>query len=339
MKLLINTFSFLLILFFITILPCQAQDESDGYAIVVHGGSGNISENDLPPQLQGLYHEALDEALSAAQQILENGGTSLDAVEQAIWVLEDNSLFNAGKGAVFNIDGNNELDASFMCGKTHNAGAVTAVTTIKNPVSAARKVMEVSPHVFLSGKGAEIFAFEQGLEIVDPGYFFDQKRWDQYQDYIRKKVDQQGYEPFNTPGFVFGTVGAVAIDVHGNIAAATSTGGMTGKQYGRIGDSPVIGAGTYADNQSCGVSATGHGEFFIRNVVGHDIAARVKYGNQSLQEASSIVIHDIIRGKHDANGGIIAIDKAGNIVMEFNTTVMFRGFINKEGEKETAIFK
>jgi L-asparaginase / beta-aspartyl-peptidase len=251
-------------------------------------------------------------------------------------ILEDSPLFNAGRGAVFNIEGKNELDASIMCGETLNAGAVSGITNIKNPVSAARKVMENSPHVFLSGKGAETFSYEQGLEVVDPSYFFDQRRWEQYREYLRSSVNRSRSSLDHE--VKMGTVGAVALDKEGNIAAATSTGGMTGKRYGRIGDSPIIGAGNYANNKSCGVSATGHGEFFIRNMVAHDISARILYKGQTLEEAATEVIQVNLK-EQGANGGIIAIDKDGNIVMEFNTTAMFRGFVNSAGEKGAWIFK
>ena len=309
---------------------------SNPYAVVIHGGAGNIAPESLTDTQIEEYNNKLAEALMAAEEILSNGGNSLDAVETAARILEDSPLFNAGRGSVFTIDGKNELDASIMCGQTHNAGAVAGVTTVKNPISAARKVMENSPHVLLTGKGAETFAFEQGLEIVDPGYFFDQRRWNQYREFIRRNIHQnRGYMDEEIK---MGTVGAVALDMHGNIAAATSTGGMIGKRYGRIGDSPIIGAGNYASNLTCGVSATGHGEYFIRNVVAYDISARMKYKGQSLAEAAHFVIQEKLR-EQDANGGIIAIDKDGNVVMEFNTTAMFRGFVKSTGEKGVWIFQ
>ncbi|MFW5758283.1 MAG: isoaspartyl peptidase/L-asparaginase family protein [Bacteroidota bacterium] len=323
----------------ISIFSATAQNN---FALVIHGGAGHVSEENLTDSMQQQYHTTLGLALKAGEDILKNNGTSLDAVEAAIKILEDSPLFNAGKGAVFNLEGKNELDASVMCGMTLNAGAVAGITNIKNPVSAARKVMENSPHVLLTGKGAETFAYEQGLEIVDPDYFFDTKRWNQYRHFLKNRVKNPDRSNLDTndhwQDYKLGTVGAVALDQQGNIAAATSTGGMTGKQYGRIGDSPIIGAGTYADNASCGVSATGHGEFFIRNVVAHDIAARVKYNNQTLEESAEEVINKIL-AEQQANGGIIAIDKEGNIVMKFNTPTMFRGYITLEGEKGTAIFK
>ncbi len=322
--------------FLILLISVAVAQENGKYALVIHGGAGNIARESISEQQEEEYLNKLAEALKIGEEILSGGGSSLDAVEAVVKVLEDSPLFNAGKGAVFNIEGKNELDASIMCGRTHNAGAVTGLTTIKNPISAARVVMENSPHVFLSGKGAETFAYENGLEVVDPGYFFDQRRWDQYRQHIRDNVNRRrGYRDENLK---LGTVGAVALDMEGNIAAATSTGGMTGKRYGRIGDSPIIGAGNYASNLSCGVSATGHGEFFIRNMVAYDIAARMHYGGQSLQDAAREVIN-VNLVEQDANGGIIAIDKDGNIVMEFNTTAMFRGSLTSEGEREVRIFE
>lgn len=305
------------------------------YALVIHGGAGNIARESLNEQQVQEYNDKLAEALMAGEDILKAGGSSMDAVEAVVRILEDSHLFNAGKGAVFTIEGKNELDASIMCGQTHNAGAVAGITTVKNPITAARRVMENSPHVLLTGKGAETFAYEQGLEIVDPSYFFDQRRWDQYREHVRNQRNRErGALDENVK---MGTVGAVALDREGNIAAATSTGGMVGKRYGRIGDSPLIGAGNYASNLSCGVSATGHGEFFIRNMVAYDIAARMAYKGQSLQDAATEVIN-VNLVEQGANGGIIAIDKEGNVVMEFNTTAMFRGFLNSKGEKGVYIW-
>jgi L-asparaginase / beta-aspartyl-peptidase len=312
---------------------------SDTYALVIHGGAGIVAPESLTPEQQSEYLNALALALKTGGDILSAGGTSLDAVEAVVRQLEDSPLFNAGKGAVFNIDGKNEHDASIMCGATNNAGAVAGLSTVKNPISASRKVMENSPHVMLTGKSAELFAYEHGLEIVEPDYFFDQRRWEQYREFIRNNVNnKRSSNDLYDADSKMGTVGAVALDIHGNLAAATSTGGMTGKYPGRIGDSPIIGAGNYASNLSCGVSATGHGEFFIRNLVAYDIAARMLYKEQSLQSAASFVIQTKLV-EQSANGGVIAIDKDGNIVMEFNTTAMFRGYLNSKGEKGVAIFK
>jgi L-asparaginase / beta-aspartyl-peptidase len=309
------------------------------YALVIHGGAGVINPESLTQDQQSEYLNTLALALKLGDEILQKGGTSLDAVEAVVRFLEDSPLFNAGKGAVFNIDGKNEHDASIMCGATNNAGSVAGLSTVKNPISAARKVMENSPHVMLTGKSAELFAYQHGVEIVEPGYFFDQRRWDQYREFIRNNVNsKRSSNDLYDADMKMGTVGAVALDIHGNLAAATSTGGMTGKYPGRIGDSPIIGAGNYASNLSCGVSATGHGEFFIRNLVAYDIAARMLYKNESLQSAATYVIQNKLV-EQNANGGIIAIDKDGNIVMEFNTTAMFRGYLNSKGEKGVWIFK
>jgi L-asparaginase / beta-aspartyl-peptidase len=304
------------------------------FTLVIHGGSGNIAKESLTANEIIAYEIELALALKKGEKMLRDGADALDVVVEVVKMLEDSPLFNAGKGAVFNIEGRNELDASIMCGKTINAGAVAGVTNIKNPIEAARKVMENSPHVMLIGKGAEQFAFEQGLRIVDPSYFFDQKRWDQYREVIRKS---QGSLDNNHEELKMGTVGAVALDVHGNMAAATSTGGMVAKKYGRVGDSPIIGAGTYAENGVCAVSATGHGEYFIRNVVAYDIAAKVKYSGISIVDAANEIVN-IKLAELKANGGIIAVDKDGNVAMIFNTTAMFRGFIKNTGESLVRIF-
>lgn len=296
------------------------------WAIVVHGGAGFMNPETLTDEKQAEYNERLTAALLAGGEILENGGSSLDAVEAAIRLLEDCPLFNAGKGAVFNADGVNELDASIMDGKTLNAGAVANVTTIKNPISAARKVMEDSSHVMLIKEGAEKFAREQGLEIVDPSWFFTQGSWDALQRAKENELKEKT-----------GTVGCVALDKAGNIAAGTSTGGMTNKKFGRVGDAPIIGAGTYADNSTCGVSATGHGEFFIRNVVAYDISARMKYLNEPLDTAANDIINNKLKAM-GANGGVIAMDKNGNIAMPFNTSAMFRGYLKAGETPRTFIF-
>ncbi|MBW6497539.1 MAG: isoaspartyl peptidase/L-asparaginase [Bacteroidales bacterium] len=305
------------------------------YALVIHGGSGNISRERMSPEREAAYLAKLSEALEAGEAILKTGGSSMDAVVAAIMILEDSPLFNAGKGAVFNFEGRNELDASIMDGKTLQAGAVAGITNIKNPITAARKVMENSPHVMLTGRGAEQFAFEEGLEAVDPSYFFDQTRWDQYREFLRGNTQLRG---ITNPDMKMGTVGAVALDLNGNLAAATSTGGMTGKRFGRIGDSPIIGAGTYANNEACAVSATGHGEYFIRNVVAYDIAAQMMYAGKSLEEAANENVLQKLK-EQGGNGGIIAVDRHGNVAMPFNTTGMFRGYIKSTGETEVNIFE
>ena len=304
---------------------CELNTEVENkpqWAIVIHGGAGTILKKNLTSETEKLYNQKLNEALEAGSVVLENGGTSLDAVTAAITTMEDSPLFNAGKGAVFTAEGKNEMDASIMDGSNINAGAVAGVQTIKNPILAAREVMENSKHVMLQGEGADIFAKEHGLEIEDSSYFFTERRWESF-----KKVNKNK----------FGTVGAVALDIHGNLAAGTSTGGMTNKMKGRVGDSPIIGAGTYADNNSCAVSATGHGEYFIRNVVAYDIAALMKYSGVSLKEASNYVIMKKLKGQN-AEGGIIALDKDGNFVMTFNTKGMYRGYKNSNGFGEVLIY-
>jgi len=319
---------------FVVLVLSRGFLAAGNYVLVIHGGAGNIERETITAERQQEFYDKLQEALEAGQSILRDGGTSLDAVVAAVVVLEDSPLFNAGRGAVFTFDGTNELDASIMDGSTLNAGAVAGITNVKNPILAARKVMENSPHVFLTGRGAEQFSFEQGLEIVDPSYFFDQRRWDQFRRLHGERFQLRGQIEEEQ---MRGTVGAVALDTHGNLAAATSTGGMVGKRSGRVGDSPIIGAGTYANNLTCAVSATGHGEYFIRNVVAFDISARMLYGGQSLDDAASYVIKERLK-KQGANGGVIAVDKHGNISMPFNTTAMFRGFVKSTGETEVKIF-
>lgn len=308
-----------------------ANGQSAGYALVIHGGAGNISPENTPPQVAESFRTELEKVLHVGDSILANNGSSLDAVEACIRMMEDCPLFNAGKGAVFNAEGRNELDASIMDGKTHLAGAVAGVTIIRNPISAARAVMEKSQHVMLTGKGAETFAIEQGLETVSPSYFYTEKRWN---DYLKVKNREDSLRHENEK---HGTVGCVALDKSGNLAAGTSTGGMTFKKYGRVGDSPVIGAGTYADNQTSAVSATGHGEFFIRNVVAYDISALMKYKGFSLKDAADEVIMHKLK-EQGGSGGVIAIDKNGNIAMPFNTAGMFRGYVKESGEKKVEMF-
>jgi beta-aspartyl-peptidase (threonine type) len=310
--------------------PVQEIQKSE-WVIVIHGGAGNLNPEDFTAEKDKPYLDKLTEALETGAKILESDGSSLDAVVATINILEDSPLFNAGKGAVFNADGVNELDASIMDGKTLNAGAVAGVTTIKNPINAARLVMEKSGHVMLIKDGAEKFALENGLQMVDPSYFFTEKRWKNLQE--AKQREQKKLEDQTKKG---GTVGCAALDKMGNLAAGTSTGGMTNKKYGRVGDSPIIGAGTYANNQSCAVSATGHGEYFIRNVVAYDISARILYRNETLEYAADQVIKRL--KSQGGNGGVIALDKDGNIAMPFNTTGMFRGFYKAGGKPEVHIF-
>lgn len=326
---------------------CERQEKKDSgknkapgpITLVIHGGAGAIKQENMTPERETQYREALMLALEAGFEVLENGGKSTDAVIASIKVMEDSPLFNAGKGAVFTNEGKNELDASIMDGSNLMAGAVAGVTTIKNPITAAHAVMTKSEHVMMAGPGAEKFAAEQGLEIVDPSYFFDSLRYEQLQ---RAKQREGGKEaalidPYSKDR-KFGTVGCVALDQLGNIAAGTSTGGMTNKRYGRVGDAPIIGAGTYANNKTCGVSATGHGEYFIRLTVARDIASLMEYAGYTLQQASDTVIHQKLK-KLGGNGGIVALDRQGNVSMTFNSEGMYRGYIKKKGEGKTFIYK
>ncbi len=314
------------------------------FALVIHGGAGTILKKNMTPEKEKAYKEKLEEAIKIGYNILKNGGKSIDAVEQTIHVLENSPLFNAGKGAVFTHEETNELDASIMTGNNLNAGSVAGVTDIKNPITLARKVMENSDHVMLSGKGASIFAKEQGLEIVDPKYFFTEKRFNSLQrvkEKMKAELDHDGKSAFYDPVIKdskFGTVGCVALDKEGNITAGTSTGGMTNKRWNRIGDAPIIGSGTYANNATCGVSSTGWGEYFIRAQVAHDISALMDYKGLSLKEAATEVIQNKLT-KLGGTGGIIAVDKNGNMVFEFNTAGMYRASMNAEGEVDVKIYK
>jgi beta-aspartyl-peptidase (threonine type) len=310
-------------------------------AIVVHGGAGVINRAEMSSEREARYRAGLEAARDAGYAVLERGGSSLDAVTAAVRTLEDDSQFNAGKGAVLNHDGVAELDSSIMDGKTLQAGAVAGLKHVKNPIELARAVMEKSPHVMLVGNGAEDFALEQGMVLVPNSYFRTEQRLRQLEralkDEKEKTTQKTSAVTASWPVGTSGTVGAVALDRNGNLAAATSTGGMTNKRAGRVGDSPIIGAGTYANNASCAVSATGDGEFFIRSVVAHDICAIVQYKNVSLEEAAREVIHQKIEGLH-ATGGVIALDKAGHIVMDFNSDGMFRASRDSRGRKDFAIY-
>ncbi|WYX00937.1 isoaspartyl peptidase/L-asparaginase [Proteus vulgaris] len=313
--------------------------------LVIHGGAGTITKDTITPEQEKEYKEKLTEALNAGYAVLNSGGTSIEAVQKSINVMEDSPLFNAGKGAVFTHDGRNELDASVMDGKTRNAGAVAGVTTVKNPINAAIAVMEKSPHVLMVSNGADLFAKEQGLTIVDPSYFRTEHRWQQLQKAIEKEqvvLDHDGKTAalFIDPmmyDYKYGTVGAVALDQHGNLAAGTSTGGMTNKRYGRVGDSPIIGAGNYADNETVAVSATGSGEMFIRTLTAFNIAAQVKYQNLPLEKAAQNALDEVkaING----SGGVIVLDKSGNYTMSFNSEGMYRGTIGNDGKPVVAIYK
>lgn len=321
----------------------QKKELNQPIAIVIHGGAGTILKKNMTPELEKEYKEVMERALTKGYEVLKNGGSAVDAVETAIKILEDSPLFNAGKGSVFTNEETNEMDASIMDGKSLNAGAVAGVKTIKNPITAARLVMEQSPHVMLAGDGADQYAKEKGLEIVKPEYFFNQKRYDQLKSIksseeikLDHSEDEEGFNPLQNDS-KFGTVGCVALDREGNIAAGTSTGGMTNKKHGRIGDSPIIGAGTYA-NEQVGVSCTGHGEYFIRYTVAYDLAALMKYKQMTLQEAANTVIFKKLL-PNNGSGGLIALDKDGNIAMPFNTAGMYRGFIDVNGNLTIQIFK
>ena len=316
-------------------------------AIVIHGGAGTILKANMTEETEAAYRAKLEEALQAGHAVLAGGGAALDAVIAAIQVMEDSELFNAGKGAVFTSEGTNELDASIMDGATRNSGAVAGVKRVKSPIALARVVMEQSPHVMMAGAGAETYAEENGLEMVDNSYFYTERRFRSLQRAQESEAEATSSLPFDESvqfdlplspnGDKFGTVGAVALDASGNIAAGTSTGGMTNKKFGRIGDAPIIGAGTYADNRTAGISATGHGEYFIRGVVAHDIASRIDYAGEDLNTAANTVIMDKL-GELGGTGGIIALDRTGAIAMPFNTEGMYRGYIDVDGNMQILIY-
>jgi beta-aspartyl-peptidase (threonine type) len=303
------------------------------FGIVIHGGAGTLPRAEMSGDAERRYRAALGEAIDAGYAVLQDGGTSLDAVTRAVVLLEDNPLFNAGRGSVFTLDGRNELDASIMDGRTLKAGAVCGLTRIRNPVELARAVMERSEHVMLAGAGAEEFASSQGFSFVPQSYFSTAERWQQLERIRRGEIGLSGHTISHV-----GTVGAVALDAHGHVAAATSTGGMTGKRFQRIGDSPIIGAGTYADDRSCAVSATGHGEIFIRAAVAHDICARVRFGGRSVGEAARQVIFGELPAL-GGEGGVIAIDAQGEIAMEFNSEGMFRASRKTGEETRIAVYR
>ncbi|MBD0823208.1 isoaspartyl peptidase/L-asparaginase family protein [Aestuariibaculum marinum] len=309
--------------------------EAPTFSIVIHGGAGTILKKNMSPEKEAHYKAKLEEAIKVGYHILKDGGSSLDAVQKTINVLEDSPLFNAGKGAVFTNAGTNEHDASIMDGKTLNAGASAGTKTIKNPINLARAIMEHSPHVMLSGNGAEQFATEQGLHIVDSTYFYTENRFNSLQKV--KASEQVAFYDDTIKDSKFGTVGCAALDKNGNLAAGTSTGGMTNKRWGRIGDSPIIGAGTYANNNTCAISCTGWGEFFIRSVVAHDISALMEYKGLSIEEAAKEVIQNKVPAL-GGDGGIIGVDRHGNIAMEFNTAGMYRATMNDNGELYIGIY-
>ena len=319
--------------------PAQSLSmKQNRIGLVIHGGAGTIERKTMSPEREREYRAGLENALRAGYDILKRGGSSLDATEAAVRVLEDDPHFNAGKGAVFTSAGTNELDAAIMDGRTLKAGAVAELKHIKNPISLARMVMEKSPHLFLVGDGAEKFAQEHGVTLVDQKYFFTQERWDALQRIkgAEKGGASGGKRYIISDQDLHGTVGAVALDQNGGLAVATSTGGMTNKRSGRVGDSPIIGGGTYADG-SCAVSCTGDGEYFIRATAARNVAALMEYRGKKLQEAAQMVIDEI--GKLGGTGGLIAIDKNGNIALPFNTSGMYRGYADADGKFVIEIYK
>jgi len=331
------------------IIFCQQRTQLNSkFVLVIHGGAGTILKSEMSAENESAYKNALAIALQTGYDTLKKGGSALDAVEMAIRTMEDSPLFNAGKGSVFTNEGKNEMDAAIMNGKTLSAGAVAGVTTIKNPVSAARAVMEKSAHVMMVSKGAEQFAKSEGLEIVDPSYFYTERAWKglmkaKEEDSIkalkgeRKKAPGALKQPLNSDD-KYGTVGAVALDRYGNLAAATSTGGMTNKKFGRVGDSPVIGAGTYANNATCAISCTGWGEYFIRLVMAKTISDMMEFKNYSLTKAADEMIMKKLPAL-GGDGGLIGVDKNGNITISFNTAGMYRGYIKNDGKASINIYK
>lgn len=349
-----------LLLFTIAVFPLGVFSQKGGFAevrqlqspqsprlgFIIHGGAGVITKGSLTPEKEKAYRDKLAEVVMAGYKALQEGRSSLDAVELAIRLMEDSPLFNAGKGAVFTHDGKNELDSSIMNGKTLDAGSAAGMRHVKNPITLARAIMEKSPHVMMTGDGAELFAKEQKIELVDEKYFFTQERWDALQKVLKEEKEK---EAIKKPGSVselpasqeprnrFGTVGAVALDRDGNLAAGTSTGGMTNKRYGRVGDAPIIGAGTYANNETCGVSATGWGEYFIRLGVARDISSMMEYRAFPVQNAADAVIKKV--GVLGGDGGVIAMDKFGNMAISFNSEGMYRAYIDVNGKPVVEIYK
>jgi len=311
-------------------ITAQEKEQPMKFGMVIHGGAGTIERSEMTPEKEKAIRDGLEQSLRAGYAVLQRGGGSLDAVEAAIRVLEDHPLFNAGKGAVFTHQGTNELDSSIMDGKSLKAGAVAAVKHVRNPISLARLVMEKSPHVMLEGEGAEAFAKHMGVQLVDAKYFYTEERW--------RELEKAKSSP--TPANDkdrHGTVGAVALDQSGNLAAGTSTGGITNKQFGRVGDSPIIGAGTYANNRTCAVSCTGDGEYFIRAVVAHSISTMMEYKGMSVQDAAQAALDQA--AQLGGKGGLIALDKDGNFTMPFNTSGMYRGKVGPDGKMSVEIYR
>lgn len=321
--------------------PASAQLAPGKVALVIHGGAGTIRRESMTPDVERQYREKLTEALNTGYRILLKGGSSVDAVEATLRILEDSPLFNAGKGAVFTSAGTNEMDAAIMDGKTLKAGSVASLHHVRNPISLARRVMDRSRHVMMVGDGAEQFAKEQGLELVAPHYFWTERRWQSYErsrDSAEKARIGKPSSGSSEADKKYGTVGAVALDQSGNLAAGTTTGGINWKEYGRVGDAPIIGAGTYANNASCAVSATGQGEIFIRRTVASDICARVKYLRQSVAEAANdVVMKELV--SVGGEGGVIAMDARGNIATPFNSAGMYRGWVSPDGKLVIKIFR
>ncbi|MEN3931373.1 isoaspartyl peptidase/L-asparaginase [Microvirga sp. W0021] len=311
------------------------MSDDTGFVLAIHGGAGTINKALMSPEKEDAYHAGLRQALDAGYKVLKQDGSAVDAVAAAVVQLEEDPLFNAGRGAVFNSAGQHEMDAAIMEGAQKRAGAITGICGPRNPVLAAKAVMEQSEHVFFAGEGATEFCHEAGLEFVDPEWFYTQARWDALQNELQRRAENLPDD--GDESRKHGTVGAVACDVRGHVAAATSTGGMTAKKPGRVGDTPVIGAGTWADDQGCAVSATGHGEFFIRHAVGQEISSRMRWGRQTLQQASDELVLDIL-GPIGGSGGIIAVDPKRNIALPFNCSGMYRGFIREDGTFHTAIY-
>ena len=322
------------IILYLLIISCQSNTVENKIAIVIHGGAGTILKENMTPELESAYLQKLEEAVKIGYEILKNGGSSQSAVLETIKIMEDSPLFNAGVGAVLTNDETVSLDASFMEGNNLNAGAIAGSKYIKNPITAAISVMEDSPHVLLSSDGADEFAIQIGLDTMPNSYFITERRLNSVRE--AKESDKLSFIDAYTNDSKYGTVGCVAIDIKGNISSGTSTGGTTNKKWGRIGDAPIVGAGTYANNDCCGISATGWGEHFIRNVVAYDIAAQMMYDDKSIVEASRKSLDKVIRTGGD--GGVIGIDKSGNVAMEFNTKGMYRAFIDNEGNLTVKIY-
>ncbi len=316
--------------------PARPASGAAPIAIAIHAGAGTISRGSVTAETEKEIRDMLRQAVQSGHQVLARGGSSLDAVTAAVTLLEDSPHFNAGRGAVFNAQGKQEMDASIMSGATLDAGAVAGVHNIRNPILLARKVMTDSVHVMLSGEGAEAFARDQGIEFADDDYFYIDFRWQQLQK-AQASDNPEAHVVSESPDRWLSTVGAVALDAQGNLAAATSTGGTTNKRWGRVGDSPIIGAGTYADNRSCAVSATGHGEYFIRASVAHDICARMRYQGISLRQASSEVVQGQLVDM-GGDGGVIALDRSGNIALTFNTPGMYRASVDVNGKLFVGIY-